>query len=152
MSEIDQLTASSERFTSSECILRCAPSGLSSRESFARAFAQTRAFTFTLLLQLLLNTTRARARAHSPDPQAREPLLLLFNTTRTTSGPPSTRAAIAVDGGVTDGPRLRQHIVTYTIGGTCRYGEATTSELLCLPTNAESNAHIFTGKVSISHT
>ena len=152
MSEIDQLTASSERFTSSECILRCVPSGLCSRESFARAFAQkTRAFTFTLLLQLLLNTTRARARAHSPDPQAREPLLLLFNTTRTTSGPPSTRAAIAVDGGVTDGPRLRQHIV-YTIGGTCRYGEATTSELLCLPTNAESNAHIFTGKVSISHT
>ena len=121
-------------------------------ESPSRPLASTRAFTFTLLLQMLLNTTRARARAHSPDPQAREPLLLLFNTTRTTSGPPSTRAAIAVDGGVTDGPRLRQHIVTYTIGGTCGYGEATTSELLCLPTNAESNAHIFTGKVSISHT
>ena len=40
-------------------------------------------------------------RAQPPDPQAREPLslwteawplLLLFNTTRTTSGPPSTRA------------------------------------------------------------
>ena len=29
-------------------------------------------------------------------------LLLLFNTTRTTSGPPSTRAAIAMDGGVAD--------------------------------------------------
>ena len=27
-------------------------------------------------------------------------LLLLFNTTRTTSGPPSTGAAIAMDGGV----------------------------------------------------
>ena len=39
-------------------------------------------------------------------------LLLLFNATRTLSGPPSTRASIALDGGVTDGPRLRQHIVT----------------------------------------
>ena len=29
-------------------------------------------------------------------------LLLLFNTTRTTSGPPSTRASIAMDGGVAD--------------------------------------------------
>ena len=29
-------------------------------------------------------------------------LLLLFNTTRTTSGPPSTGAAIAMDGGVAD--------------------------------------------------
>ena len=29
-------------------------------------------------------------------------MLLLFNTTRTTSGPPSTRAAIAMDGGVAD--------------------------------------------------
>ena len=34
------------------------------------------------------------ATAHSP--------LLLFNTTRTTSGPPSTRASIAMDGGVAD--------------------------------------------------
>jgi len=31
---------------------------------------------------------------------------------RTLSGPPSTRATVAMDGGVTDGPRLRQHIVT----------------------------------------
>jgi len=29
-------------------------------------------------------------------------LLVLFNTTRTLSGPPSTRAAIAMDGGVAD--------------------------------------------------
>ena len=29
--------------------------------------------------------------------------LLLFNTTRTRSGPPSTGASIAMDGGVTDG-------------------------------------------------
>ena len=29
-------------------------------------------------------------------------LLLLFNTTRTSSGPPSTRASIAMDGGVAD--------------------------------------------------
>ena len=31
-----------------------------------------------------------------------EAVLLLFNTTRTLSGPPSTGAAIAMDGGVTD--------------------------------------------------
>ena len=29
-------------------------------------------------------------------------MLLLFNTTRTLSGPPSTRASIAMDGGVAD--------------------------------------------------
>jgi hypothetical protein len=32
-------------------------------------------------------------------------LLLLFNTTRTTSGPPSTRATVAMDGGVADTAR-----------------------------------------------
>ena len=32
-------------------------------------------------------------------------VLLPFNTTRTTSGPPSTGAAIAMDGGVTDTAR-----------------------------------------------
>jgi hypothetical protein len=40
-------------------------------------------------------------------------VLLPFNTTRTTSGPPSTGAAIAMDGGVTDTARANTtHINT----------------------------------------
>jgi hypothetical protein len=38
----------------------------------------------------------ARGKKHETE------VLLLFNTTRTTSGPPSTRASIAMDGGVAD--------------------------------------------------
>jgi hypothetical protein len=51
-----------------------------------------------LLLLLLLNTTRTRS-----GPQM--PALLLFNTTRIRSGPLSTRASIAMDGGVADTAR-----------------------------------------------
>jgi hypothetical protein len=69
-------------------------------------------FIPVLLLLLLFNTTRkirtccccSTQRAQPPDPQARVRcnVLLLFNTTRTRSGPPSTRATIAMDGGVAD--------------------------------------------------
>ena len=43
---------------------------------------------------LLFNTTRTTL------------VLLLFNTTRKRSGPPSTRATIAMDGGVADTARV----------------------------------------------
>ena len=38
-------------------------------------------------------------------------LLLLFNTTRMTSGPPSTRVAIAMDGGVADTARANTSLI-----------------------------------------
>ena len=65
--------------------------------------------------ELCCSTRRARARAHTPDPQAQEPLLLLFNTTRTTSGPPSTRAAITMDGGVADTARANTPVLTQAV-------------------------------------
>ena len=58
-------------------------------------------YTGTLLL-LLFNTTRARTHSRPPstgatitmDGGVADTLLLLFNTTRTTSGPPSTRGSV----------------------------------------------------------
>ena len=47
-------------------------------------------------------TRAARRHTIRHDTSAQPLLLLLFNTTRTTSGPPSTRASIAMDGGVAD--------------------------------------------------
>ena len=42
-------------------------------------------------------------------------MLLLFNTTRTTSGPPSTGAAIAMDGGVADTARAPWPVLTLDV-------------------------------------
>ena len=49
-------------------------------------------------------------------------VLVLFNTTRTTSGPPSTRAAIAMDGGVADTQPAILH--RPLVGGGSRGGGA----------------------------
>ena len=45
-----------------------------------------------------------------------ETLLLLLNTTRKRSGPPSTRASIAVDGGVADTTRANTTVLTENPG------------------------------------
>ena len=68
---------------------------LFSRESFARAFAQNTAFTFTLLLQLL------------------------FNTTRTLPGPPSTGATAAAVQHNAHHLRTPKHEGRYRYGRRC---------------------------------
>jgi len=71
---------------------------LCDEENVAWPWTAVKNTAHNLLKLLLLNTTRGK----EPPMRTLPGPLMLFNTTRTTSGPPSTRASIAMDEGGAD--------------------------------------------------
>jgi len=62
-----------------------------------------------------LDDGRAASPVFRPLSWVVERWLLLFNTTRTLSGPPSTRATITMDGGVADTTRANTTVLTQAV-------------------------------------